>query len=187
MFIVASGMKLLYANGLAEHMLRDGVAAGTASKQVLFKSHLAHAAIQKAVTAGERDEVALGTSGIGVPLARVQRPAVAHILPLGRRTEAPQFHHRAAAAIFVAAAGINPVPAMEAIAALFGLTAAEKRVASQVASGMTRAEIATASGVSDGTVKSQLTTIYDKTGANGQRELELLIRDLTPPVNSHAR
>ena len=52
---------------------------------------------------------------------------------------------------------------------------------------MTRAEIATASGVSDGTVKSQLTTIYDKTGANGQRELELLIRDLTPPVNSHAR
>jgi DNA-binding CsgD family transcriptional regulator len=55
-------------------------------------------------------------------------------------------------------------------------------VTAQVASGLTRAEIATATGVSDSTVKSQLTTIYDKTNTKGQRELELLIRELTPPV-----
>lgn len=51
-----------------------------------------------------------------------------------------------------------------------------------MANGFTRAEIAAASGVTDGTVKSQLTAIYEKTNAKGQRELELLIRDLTPPL-----
>ena len=181
-FVVGENMRLHYANPQAEIMLRDGFAVQASLNALAFKNEMAQAAISKAVTLGERDEVALGTVGIGVPLARVQRPAVAHVLPLARRIEGAQFHSNAIAAIFVATAGQNPVPAIDAIAALFGLTAAEKRVASQVAGGMTRTEISTASGVSDGTIKSQLAAIYDKTGASGQRELELLIRDLTPPV-----
>lgn len=183
-FVVGENMRLHYANPQAESMLRDGVAVQASFNALAFKNELAQTAISKAVALGERDEVALGTAGIGVPLARVQRPAVAHVLPLSRRIEGAQFHTRAAAAIFVAATNQNPVPAIEAIAALFGLTAAEKRVAGQVASGMTRTEISAASGVSDGTIKSQLAAIYDKTGASGQRELELLIRDLTPPVKT---
>lgn len=180
--IVGTDMKLHYANPMAESLLRDGTAVKSSTNIVSFESPLAQMAIVHAVITGERDEVALGTTGIGVPLARVQRPAVAHVLPLGRRHDSANFHHNSAAAIFVAAAGATLVPAIEAIAALFGLTAAEKKVASQVAGGLTRAEIAAASGVADGTVKSQLTTIYDKTGASSQRELELLIRELTPPV-----
>ena len=73
---------------------------------------------------------------------------------------------------------------LDAIAALFGLTAAEKRVAGHVADGSTRGEIAASSGVSDGTVKSQLAAIFDKTGTSHQRELQLLIRELSPPVSS---
>jgi DNA-binding CsgD family transcriptional regulator len=183
-FVVGKNMQLHYANPQAETMLRDGFAVQASFNTLAFRNELAQAAISKAVTLGERDEVALGATGIGVPLARVQRPAVAHVLPLGRRIAGAQFHSNAIAAIFVATAGQNPVPAIEAIAALFGLTAAEKRVAGQVASGMTRNEISAASGVSDGTIKSQLAAIYDKTGAGGQRELELLIRDLTPPVKT---
>lgn len=170
-FVVGENMQLHYANPQAETMLQDGVAVQASFNALAFKNELAQAAISKAVTLGERDEVALGTTGIGVPLARMQRPAVAHVPPLGRRIESAQFHSNATAAIFVATAGQNPFPTIDSIAALFGLTAAEKRVAGQVASGMTRTEISTASGA-----------IYDKTGANGQRELELLIRDLTPPV-----
>ncbi|WP_181166665.1 hypothetical protein [Mesorhizobium sp. B2-5-4] len=45
-------------------------------------------------------------------------------------------------------------------------------------------EIAAASGVSDGTIKSQLATIFDKTGTGDQRELELLIRELSSPLRS---
>jgi DNA-binding NarL/FixJ family response regulator len=47
---------------------------------------------------------------------------------------------------------------------------------------MNRHTIAAANQVSDGTVKSQLDSIYDKTGASNQRELEKLLRDLTPPL-----
>ncbi|MFZ1772585.1 MAG: helix-turn-helix transcriptional regulator, partial [Rhizobiaceae bacterium] len=92
---------------------------------------------------------------------------------------------RAAAAIFIAEAGSAPLPAMDAIGALFGLTPAEKRVAAQVAEGRTRQEIAETSGVSDGTVKSQLASIFGKSGASDQRSLELMIRDLTPPVRKN--
>ena len=181
-FIVGGDMKLQYANPVAETLLRDGMAVRLPANTLSFVSPLAHAAITNAVATGQRDEVALGTAGIGVPLAPVQKPAVAHVLPLVRRADAGSFTSQSAAAIFVAAAGTNIVPSIETIAALFGLTAAEKKVASQIANGMTRAEIAAASGIADSTVKTQLTTLYDKTNTKGQRELELLIRELTPPV-----
>ena len=67
---------------------------------------------------------------------------------------------------------------------LAGLTAAEERVAGHVTAGKTRQEIAAASGVSDGTIKSQLATIFDRTGMGDQRELELRIRELSPPLRS---
>lgn len=63
-------------------------------------------------------------------------------------------------------------------ASLFGLTGAER----QVARGMNRQSIAAANNVADGTVKSQLDAIYDKTGTSNQRELDRLLRDLTPPL-----
>ena len=89
-----------------------------------------------------------------------------------------------AAAIFIAEAGMDPLPAIEALAALFGLTPAEKRVATHIAQGRTRAEIAIAQGVSDGTVKSHLDSIFGKTETGNQRDLQNLIRDLTPPLRS---
>ena len=67
---------------------------------------------------------------------------------------------------------------------MFGLTAAEKRIAALAADGLTRSEIAEASGVSDHTVKSQLRVVYDKTGTRDQRQLQLLMRDLTPPLGT---
>ncbi|WSG99894.1 LuxR C-terminal-related transcriptional regulator [Rhizobium ruizarguesonis] len=51
-----------------------------------------------------------------------------------------------------------------------------------VSEGMTRSEIANAQGIADGTVKSQLAAIYDKTGAEDQRSLQQLVRELSPPV-----
>ena len=83
---------------------------------------------------------------------------------------------------FLSVAGVTPTPAIEAIATLFGLTPAEKRVVGQVADGKSRKEIALSQGVSDGTVKTQLSAIFDKTGMHDRRQLELLIREVTPPV-----
>jgi DNA-binding CsgD family transcriptional regulator len=183
-FIVSSDMKLHHANKIAENLLREKIVIQSNANSISFPHLLADAAIRKAVLTGERSEIALGASGIGVPLARDTRPAIAHVLPLARRAESSQFHTKATAAIFVAAAGASPMPAIDAFAALFGLTAAEKRVTNHLAQGMTRAEIALANGVSDGTVKTQLDAIFDKTNTSNQRTLEMLIRDLTPPVKS---
>jgi DNA-binding CsgD family transcriptional regulator len=182
--IVDREMRALFANSAAEMLLADGASATTTRGRLTFAYANANDAIAHAVAVGERNEFALGPSGINVPLARTHAPAVAHVLPLSRRDRDGRIERHAAAAIFIAAAGHVSMPALDAIAALFGLTAAEKRVAGHVAAGLTRRDIALAGGVSDGTVKSQLAAIFDKTETGDQRELQLLIRELSPPVGS---
>jgi len=181
--IVTGDMRLLYANTAAEVLLRDEAFIRQTEGRLTIAYAPAQASIAHAVELGNRDEVLLGTVGIGVPLVKTDRPSIVHVLPLAQR------HHtvmspQATAAIFIATPGTNPIPAIEAIAALFGLTAAEKRVAALAAEGMTRNEIAKASGVSDHTVKTQLGVVYDKTGTRDQRQLQLLMRELTPPIRT---
>jgi len=184
-FIVTDDMSILYANDAAEARLREqAVVRALAGRLRCLHDHAGNA-LANAVSLGARDEISLGSAGIDVPLGSSERPAVAHVLPLQRRREAGGYEDRAAAAIFVAAAGTVIQSAVEAVAALFALTPAERRVVSYVAEGFTRTEIAQAQGVADGTVKSQLGAIYDKTGATDQRSLQQLMRELTPPVQRH--
>ncbi|MBZ9676916.1 LuxR C-terminal-related transcriptional regulator [Mesorhizobium sp. ES1-1] len=182
--IVSVDMRILFANPAAEALLTESSAVSSIRGHLAFAFPHANTAIARAVELGTRDEFALGPAGINIPLAKASIPAVAHVMPLARREISARLSQRAAAAIFVTAAGAAPIPALDAVAALFGLTAAERRVAGHIAAGMTRKEIAAASGVSDGTVKSQLATVFDKTGIGDQRGLELLIRDLSPPLRS---
>ncbi|HHZ08230.1 MAG TPA: LuxR family transcriptional regulator [Rhizobiales bacterium] len=180
--IVGEDCHVLYANPAAEAVLAEGGIAAAPRGRLQFRYSHANAAIARAVALGVRDEFALGPAGIDVPLAGAPVAAVAHVLPLARRDPSSRISSRAAAAVFVAAQGASPQPAIDAIGALFGLTAAEKRVAAKVAAGLTRGEIALSTGVSDGTVKSQLAAVFDKTGTGDQRQLELLLRELSPPV-----
>lgn len=180
--IVTADLQIIFANLAAEKMLQSRDMLKSLRGELSFSFSHAHRAISAAVETGTRDEFALGPTGINVPLANAVSPSVAHVMPLAQRDPSQRISQRAAAAIFIASAGSAPIPAMDAIAALFGLTAAEKRVAAQVASGKTRHDIAQAAGVSDGTVKSQLAAIFDKTNTSDQRDLALLVRDLSPPV-----
>ncbi len=179
--IVAADMQIVFANLAAEKLLQAKEMLTSLRGQLNFAFPHAQRAITQAVETGQYNEFALGPTGINVPLANSAMPSVAHVMPLAQRDPSQRISQRAAAAIFIASAGSAPLPAMDAIAALFGLTAAEKRVAAQVASGKSRHDIAHASGVSDGTIKSQLASIFDKTNTSDQRDLALLIRDLTPP------
>jgi DNA-binding CsgD family transcriptional regulator/PAS domain-containing protein len=180
--IVSSDMQIIFANLAAEKLLQAKDMLASLRGELSFTFSHAHRAITQAVETGQHDEFALGPTGINVPLANSATPSVAHVMPLAQRDPSQRISQRAAAAIFIASAGSAPLPAMDAIAALFGLTAAEKRVAAQVASGKSRHDIALASGVSDGTVKSQLAAIFDKTNTSDQRDLALLVRDLSPPL-----
>jgi DNA-binding CsgD family transcriptional regulator/PAS domain-containing protein len=180
--LVSEDMDLLYANPAAEAMLRDRALLSASQGRVSATLPRSQRAISRAITLGTRDEVSLAGQGIDVPLGVTSRPAVAHILPLARRTLHRGIEARAAAAIFIAAAGTISQTPVEAIAALFSLTFAEQRVAGYVRDGMTRFDIAQAQGVSEATVKTQLASIYDKTGTGDQRSLQGLMRELTPPV-----
>jgi DNA-binding CsgD family transcriptional regulator len=180
--VVSSGMDILYANPAAELLLRGESLVFASGGRLAARLPPAQAALARAVAIGVKDEVDLGPSGIDIPLGMTRQPAVAHVLPLLRRSLPDRIEGRAAAAIFVAAAGTVVQTAIEAIAALFGLTAAEKRVANFVSDGMSRHEIAEAQGVTDGTVKSQLSAIFDKTGTSDQRSLQSLMKELTPRV-----
>lgn len=180
--IVAETMEIIYANPAAETFLRAEALLSSSGGRLVMRFPQANAAVKRAVSLGVRDEVELANSGIDIPLGATSRPAVAHVLPLQRRAVGRQIESRAAAAVFIAAAGSVIQTSVEAIAALFGLTVAEKRVAGYVAHGMTRNEIAEAQAVTAGTVKSQLAAIYDKTGTGDQRSLQILMRELSPAV-----
>jgi DNA-binding CsgD family transcriptional regulator len=181
--IVGEDLDLLYANQTAEQFLADHspVISAHGNRVSLINPH-SQKALTNAVAIGLRNEAALGARGIGLPLPG-PTPCVAHVLPLANRSMTGHLRKEAAAAIFICKAGDSPQPHMDAIAALFGLTAAEQRVALQVASGLNRQTIASANHVSAGTVKSQLEAIFDKTGTSSQRELEKLLRDLSPPIH----
>ena len=64
------------------------------------------------------------------------------------------------------------------LAAAFGLSHAECRVASLLADGMPLKSIADALGVQYDTVRKQLTSIYQKTATNRQPELVRLLMNL---------
>jgi DNA-binding CsgD family transcriptional regulator/PAS domain-containing protein len=182
--IVSADMQIIFANLAAEALLQEKIAIRSTRGQLTFPYTHAQKAIASAVETGQNNEFSLGPSGINVPLSISELPSVAHVMPLKQRDPSVRVSQNAAAAIFIAAPGHAPLPAMDAIAALFGLTAAEKRVASQIAAGRSRQEIALSNGVSDGTVKSQLAAIFDKTDTRDQRGLELLLRDLTPATRA---
>jgi DNA-binding CsgD family transcriptional regulator/PAS domain-containing protein len=181
--IVSDAMEVLYANAAAERHIREKAVVSVTGGRLVAPFPVAQTALTRAVSLGVADEVSLGGSGIDVPLGTTSRPAVAHVMPLARRSIRNRIETRAAAAIFIAAAGTVIQTAIEAIAALFALTSAEKRVANYVSEGMTRHEIAQAQGVTEGTVKSQLSAIYDKTGTSDQRSLQSLMMELSPPVS----
>ncbi|MDM9626551.1 LuxR family transcriptional regulator [Rhizobium sp. S152] len=180
--IVAEDMSIVFANVAAEDRLREQVIVRQMSGRLVAHYPYANAALAKAVSVGSRDEIRLGGGGIDLPLGSSERPAVAHVLPLRMRMAGGRFEDRAAAAIFIAAPGTLVQSSIDAVGALFGLTAAERRVVGYVSEGRTRAEISEMQGVSDGTVKSQLAAIFDKTSTGDQRSLQQLVNDLTPPV-----
>lgn len=182
--IVDASMTLLYANPAGEEAIRARGIVTTTRSTVTLQWPMARRAVEKAVHHGERSEFALGTLGLGAPLSPGQGAAIAHVLPLARRDLSMRVDARAAAAIFISWPDADAAAGIDAIAALFGLTAAEKRVAGQVAQGLSRPAMAEANGVLPGTVKSQLAAIFDKTGVSDQRALAALLRDLTPPVRT---
>jgi DNA-binding CsgD family transcriptional regulator len=69
----------------------------------------------------------------------------------------------------------------QAIAAMFGLSAAEVRTLNRVLAGDTLPQAANALGIAVTTVRTHLTHIFDKTGASRQADLIRLAAKFSPP------
>ena len=117
--------------------------------------------------------------------ALATRHAIAHVLPLARRDPEARFANNAAAGtVRWRPRGTRRHRPSKRSPALFGLTAGEKRVVRDVAEGKSRKDIALSHKVSDETIEnSTCHECCDKTGISSQRQLEQLIRDVTPPVS----
>jgi len=101
------------------------------------------------------------------------KPTVVRVLPVHPAAKSPFLGARALLVFTPSEAkkAIQPVVLVQA----FGLTAAEARLAAELAEGASVEEIALKFGVSRDTVRNQLKVIFSKTGTHRQAELVLLL------------
>lgn len=107
-----------------------------------------------------------------------QNPWLVHLLPLNMRENAarPDLRHQRFALIFSAFARDSAEGALEALAALYELTAAETRVLRLLCAGRPTRDIASELSVAPSTAKSHVLRIYEKTGLHRQADLVALAR-----------
>jgi DNA-binding CsgD family transcriptional regulator/PAS domain-containing protein len=123
-------------------------------------------------------------SGGGMVISRagLRRPLHVLVTPLRTRTirlgkDVP------VAAVFISDPEREPVSESQALSQLYGLTAAESRLALVLAAGKTIKDAAEQFGVTQSTLRSQLKSVFGKTNTNSQSQLVRLIL-LTPPHTS---
>lgn len=103
------------------------------------------------------------------------------VLPLRRGALGPGFAPSATAAIFISEVRGAPGRTFELLAAIFGLTRAERRVLEQIAGGKTSRQVADALGVAPSTIKTHILRLFAKTGVRRQADLVALSAAVSPP------
>lgn len=182
--IVNSSTGLMHANRAGRALVETGDPLRV--DQGFLRAHqpLSHGALLQAVAIASEDEAAIGGAGIGVPLpGRSGAKFVAHVLPLRPSGSSGRYWLRqATAAIFITPAQLGVAVPVDALRALFDLTAAEARVLVEIAAGRTPGEAAAEIGIAESTVKTHLTRIFSKTGVGRQAELVALVHSLSMPA-----
>jgi DNA-binding CsgD family transcriptional regulator len=121
--------------------------------------------------------------GRSIPLsAQAGRPPmIVHVLPM--RRSALDIFSGAHALMYVTEVTTQDGPQPALLEALFDLTAAEAKVASQLVEGQSVVEIALAQNVASNTIRKHLKSIFAKTGIHRQAELVGLLK-IRPSASS---
>ncbi len=96
-------------------------------------------------------------------------------MPMAGHAGRPFGEARCRVCVMVTDPGSTDSQLARRLVALFGLTAAEARVAAALAGGMSAAEIADAHGVGLPTIRTQTRLVYDKLDVRRQAELVRLL------------
>lgn len=173
--VVTGTGKILYANREAEELLRTGdglrmIGGRVAAADHFLGQRLAALIHQSADTAAGKDRGAGGA--ISIP--RPERLPLA-VLAAPFRPARDGFGPPVPAAILFIRDPEARTPALLAVRGLFGLTGAEARIASALASGISLEKAAVTLGISLHTARTQLKSAFAKTGTSRQAELVALI------------
>jgi DNA-binding CsgD family transcriptional regulator/PAS domain-containing protein len=178
--LVDPDLVVLSANRAAEALLAAPDGVRLLDGALTSGNGLTDSALLAAVQAG--DAARPSRHGLGIPVRSKGPAALIHVLPLARGGLRDGLSPRAAAAVFVARMSDGQLPAAEALAALFELTATEARVFALLAAGRTQKQISADLGIGPGTVKTHLLRVFAKTGTNRQVDLVRLANSLAMPL-----
>jgi DNA-binding CsgD family transcriptional regulator len=186
--VVGGNNHILHANDAARGMFASGGPVRSVNGRLEANDARAQQELEQAVVLAQRDEVAIGATGIGVALkGSAGNPAVAHVLPLARGNLRSRLIPQASAAVFVTQAVSAAQRDLRAIAGSYGLTPAERGLFEFLAAGRTLTEAADMLNIASTTAKTHLAHIFSKTGTSRQAELIALAHRLTPPVEQPAK
>lgn len=173
----------VYANPAAERLLARGLVLRLADGIVEAATPEASSALVTAIKRAARDERIIDRRGLGIPISGIDGSRGAlHIFPLIGDGRTPR---RGVVAAVLAAEVHAPFNApAEMAAALFDLTAAERRVFELLVTGHTPATAATTLGIVQSTVKTHLARLYDKMGVHRQSDLVRIAVSLAVPLSS---
>jgi DNA-binding CsgD family transcriptional regulator/PAS domain-containing protein len=178
--LVDPDLVVLSANRAAETLLAASQGIRLVEGMLTSGTEATDSALRAAVRPG--DAAKPSRHGLGIPVRNGAPAALIHVLPLTRGGLRDGLSPRATAAVFVARMSDGQLPAAEALAALFELTAAEARVFALLAAGRTQQQISAALGIAPGTVKTHLLRVFAKTGTNRQADLVRLANTLAMPL-----
>jgi DNA-binding CsgD family transcriptional regulator len=187
--LLDSRQRIVHANPAAEMLLRNGDGLTCSSNGGLrLSAVLPDESVALARTLAEALRVADGGDDVlGEPL-RLTRPSGAApllVVPVPLPRPAFPFWELSGIArllVLIIDPNNRNLAAATALQTTFGLTAAEARVATLVASGLTGPQTAEVLGVSPATIKTHLARCFAKIGIRSQVELARIIASL--PVNS---
>jgi DNA-binding CsgD family transcriptional regulator len=182
-FVVGLGRRLVFTNASGDSMLSNGGVFSLSHGSLQAKRVAGlPSALDDAIDRALKGDVAIGISGIGVPLIDDSGERLAaYVLPIAGkdvRGAMGQGH----CAVFIARRGEQQPMAIEILRTMFDLTAAEARIATLIAKGDGPQAIAESLGITVNTVRSHLQHAYAKTGTPDQTGLGGLVNGLMPPV-----
>jgi DNA-binding CsgD family transcriptional regulator/PAS domain-containing protein len=173
---------VVHANAAARLMLQAGDPIQITFDKLTVRNEDAATALSKAIARAASEESAMGSSGIGVPVPFADgRPALAHVMPLATPPLRSQLAPSVKAAVFISTTDAQQPP-VEALSALFELTAAEQKVLASVLDGRNQAETAEHLKIAESTVKTHLGRIFSKTHTTNQAELAQIADRLAMPA-----
>jgi DNA-binding CsgD family transcriptional regulator len=181
LFLVDRECALLFANGAAERLLGGGGGLTVLNGRLTPRQTDAARRFEQLVGAAANRGAGRSGGAMSVPRSDGGPALALRTAPLPLDTGAV---FRGSAPVLVSVTDLEaPVaPPDGELRDLFGLTAAEVRLAAAMFEGLTLAEAAEKFGLSVNTVRFQLARIFDKTGVSRQAELvKLMMRLASTP------